>query len=951
MAGAFFDSADWFSSPDAQGAIIDQEFDSAIGQTPDYQGADPATQADMKLAYKQLVEEGAAQSKYNPATIEGTANQRAANNAGAIENAATAAGRSTASSAYRAINMADDLAGKVDKNYAKHLSLYAEKQRNLPMTKASKELGLDMAQWRKEYDAGGIVDKAIASAKLAGKIITNPEAIIQTGAESTGSLAASATGAFVGAEAGAAIGSVVPVAGTATGAAVGAPVGMFLGSAQDAATSKMGDRIIEALTKQGIAPTESNIQMFMDKNPGLVEKSQQDAVKYGTILGVIDTAMGGLFSRFATLPTRAARKEAMRSIDDAGRAMLAEKAKELGVSATDLTEDFINAGAKDILASQSFKSKLGYKSASYGGEVIGEPISEAAATAGVGETNTAENLIMETVGGIGAGPVGASINTTAMGTKLAGNKTGEFIKKIINNTPESKSMEAQQRQKMEEAQAQYDLDIKGKNIQDVAKTDPRDAKVDIWADPKHKDYDPVKAVKVIAKAEDLDTALIDKARGIQNDFRAQILGLGQELGGLIEKRQELDAAGQDTSNITAQIDRAEKILNIKKLTFKDVTAQVTLIKNRDQALTQAKEISPIDPETATPAEISTHITDSLGSSGNKFAATDAHIDKLLTRTDLPATQVAVLNNMKEANAARQTVVENAKVKNADQVANDIYHGMENSNFKGIDAYQRGVASHAAAGRIAEAQKQLDGLIKFRDAHQEKLTKISELYAVVKEKGVAGFTSEQAQTYKAMQRENPKFYLHPITSQNMEASISREVTALNAEVKLAESVLAGSKFQTKATPSSEGSSASTINPPQPTVEIPAVTNPVIKETADAVSPLPGTRSKREPLPPVRKDVENATQTEKVSSETPIQPTSEVTQKAQQEDDSIVINEEINESTLEEITDSFTGNLEELPVNYVDATGTEIINKPYHQAITELDIEIQEAEEILKCFKTK
>jgi hypothetical protein len=788
----------------------------------------------------------------------------------------------------------------------------------------------------------------------------------------------------------------------------------------------------------------------------------------------------------------------MRSIDDASRAMLAEKAKELGKPLTELTEDLINGRAGNILSQQTFKSKLGYKSASYGGEVIGEPISEAAATLAVGDELTAEDLIMETIGGVGAGPVGASINTTAMGSKLVSNKTGEFVKKIVNSTPESKAIEAQQRQEMEEAKAQYDSDIKGKSFKDVEETDPRDVKVDAWADPKNKDYDPVKAVKVLAKAEDLDTELIDKARKVQNDFRAHILEIGQEIGGLIEKRQVLTEAGQDTTNISAQIDRAEKILNVKKLTFKDVSAQVTMMKNRDQAVAQSKEITTIDPETASPEEVSRHITDSLGSSGNKFAATDEHIEKLLGRKDLAVEDVTVLKNMKDANAARKLVVENAKIKTADEVANDIYHGVANSDFKGIDAYQRGISNHTESGRIPEAQKQLDGLIKFRDDHQQKydaMVDIFETMKTAKDKNnpESALSPTQLATYRDMQAKakvvGKAFSIHPIKSHNLIPMIGQEVAALNAEVKLAESVIEGKQSKIKATPSPKVSSAPTIDPDVKETkngnlsEVPRVgpawkqVSPVredvaVEETAKfaknvfSITPkqsadkkasvkasiatqfigfgegivgkngitsstedyreqagqyantgnyseqdvifvsVPGLRGNET----VRRTQQNRTIKEAAKAleagatlitdnkdyvesskynegerrlaqyltskgyqysertvngqvlgvwrknaatpTSPINSSSSASTEAPATPSTTSVDQdstpETKEVTDEQIAASFSGNIEDLPVTYVDAHGATVENKPYKEAIQDIDAEIQEAKNILDCF---
>ena len=833
------DYPEWFTdTPDVQSATIDENFNRLFGNDPDFLNADPATQANIRQAHLQLVQEAALKSKHNPSKFEAARNQAQTDEGTFLGNFTRTLKRSHEDTLRRGLMLDDVVPGnQLDADFAAQAVKYFEKRTEAPMTAERKQLAQDMAKWQKNTEHGTFWDKTKATGTLVKDIVTNPGGVMDVAAESAASMSVIGAGAAAGSAVGAGVtavtgGLAAPIAPAFTAA------GMWGAETADAASSKFMEKLQGRLQEAGIAPTESNIQMFLDKNPELVEQDKQDALKYGGVLGAVDVALGGFFSKLATLPTRAARKAALASAEAApARAMLAEAAQATGKPIEELTEDYVNRLAADALGARTFKQKLGTAGTAYVGEIASEPTSEAIATASIGEENTAENLIYETLGGIGAGPYGAAINTAALGTKLAANKTGEFTQKLLASTPETKATVAAQEQAFEQAKQQSRAAAEFAYKKTVAETAPDDTRVDDWANPEHPDYNPIKAVAVLAKAQDTDVTALDKARAVANNMMVEIQNIDAEMAMVEEKQKEAQAAGDKGKVLLLgdELKRLSDTIEYKAATRQKVMTQVDLMKNKAIAAAQTKDIKPIDIETATPEEITDHITESIGSHGNKNAAKNEDIQALLKRQDITTEQRTLLSDTLKANVARQQVEETAKSsKSMVDVANDIYRGMQGSEFKGIDSYMQGITYYLQKGDTESATKQLEGLKRFRDAHQTKAEQTKDLFETYKKKATEArnyaieeiYSPEQQKVYRSMQKENPKFYVANETIKLVTAE-AQEVAALNAEVTRAESLM---KLKTAPTPATESQIAESILPESPAIEEPVQETPNLPEEA-------------------------------------------------------------------------------------------------------------------------
>lgn len=771
-ARAISDSPDWFNKDipdDNREAAIELDFERLMSGNKKYQQADDVTKEDFRLAHRQLVEEAALNSKYNPLNQQRVIDQDAADKNGFVTNLLKTGKRSLEDTASRTM-MLDDLVGRPDDNYATQVAKYLQKQSAAPMTQERKKLAQEMKLWDERTDKSGIVGDVMATAKL---IANNPGGLLDVAAESIGSMASMAAGA----EAGSAVAAGVTAA-TGGWAAPAAPfitgAGMFTAEAADAASAKMVEKIQLALDKQGIAYTPANIQAYLDNNPEAITGIQKDSAKYGGVLAAIDVAMGGFFSKLASLPTKAARKTAMRSMDDAARAMLAAKAADIGVSVEKVTEDFINHGAKQILDARSFKSKLGSKILSYAGEVAGEPLSEAGASASIGDVS-AVDLMYETLGGIGAGPIGASINTAAFGTKVAKDKTKAFAEQILTSTPETR--EAIQQLKTETQTAKIQKDARNeagfkKDIESVTADDPR---IDEWADASNTEkYNPAKAVAALSKLTDNKEA-VNKAEAVYFETHKSALEVNERLTALTEKGEE---------NLTAQ-----ERLQYKELT-KQMDAKVALLNQiRPQILTmrEKRKAASIEVETATPEQVTSHVTETYGSS--QASLNIQQLDTLLSRNDLPDTQRTLIQAMKEAEEARQTIVTSSSPttsrKSLEQVREDVYSGTK--EYKGIDAFKTAIANflHPTVNKQDQALKELEGLKAFRDSHQSKLTKLSEAFEEVSK--VAYDPQTQSRPEVKVVVGGRTYTIHKNSGRLIEA-VSNETIALQKEVIAAETLI-------------------------------------------------------------------------------------------------------------------------------------------------------------------
>jgi len=956
-------------------ATIAADFEQTMGKHESFLKADAATQELYRTAHKQLIEERELKSPDNPLNQQRKADQATTDNQGFALNLKDTLKRSLLSAASR-IPMVDDLVGQVDNDYPTQVANYLNKEDAAPLTREMKQLAHDMKVWGERTDASGFLGGVKASAQLVGDIVKNPGGVLDVAAQSIGSMASMGAGAKAG--------SLVAAGATAATGGWAAPAapfitaaGMFTAEAADAGSAKMVEKIRGGLDERGIAYTPANVKMFMDQNPSLIKEYQADALKYGGILGAADVAMGGFFSKLATLPTRAARQAAMRSVDDVGRAMLAARAAEKGIPLKTLTEDFINAGASKLLAERSFKKKLGSAVTSYAGEVASEPLSEAAATGGIGEEIKAEDLIYETLGGVGAGPIGAGINTAAFGSKLAANKTGEFTKKLLTATPESKAAVEAIKTDTEKAAAQKEARNEHGFKKEVAEVALGDARIEEWSDPVHENYSPVKAITSLAKFADNPEAAV-KAEELYASVKADWLATEEKIVALRDK------GDQKTLQEKAQMAALVKQHEIKGEVAVQMSRQLLVIRELNNKVSTEKETTPLDVASATTEEVINHTTETYGSS--KASLSIQQLDQRLAKPDLPEVERTLLQAKKETVAARQVIESAIKQrpvtdgKTAEAVHEDVYRG--DKDFRGIDSYRQAIANflNPAVNNVEGAKKQIQELAKFHDAHQDKMKQITEAFDKVSQIVFDPKTEPRPTIHLKIQGKNYKIHKF---SGKLVALVANEADALQKEVTFAESLLTA-----RTTPVQANTS---VAPTTPAVSQPVALDPVVesktrKYARNAVATLAEGKTTPAILRQKEKQLnvkygpeavrvfqeELALATEEAAA-LPVEPSSiedvtPVTQSETEEsnktspvvektEDAKSPTKEIKESTVADNTATVSGDISAEPIDpgYLKIQFTDIdgqqVEKTYNEAMIALTQEILEAESILNCFNGK
>lgn len=770
---ALSDNPQWFDKGipnENREAAIELDFERLLGNDKDYLNADAATQQEYRAAHRQLIEEAALKSKHNPLNQQRIEDQKAADRNGFIANLLDTGRRSLASTADR-ITMVDDLTGKPDQHYATQVATYLQKQSAAPMTRERMQLAQDMKLWDERTDKSGFLGDVAATAEL---FINNPAGILDVAAESIGSMASMAAGAKAGSAAAAGLtaatgGWAAPAAPFITGA------GMFTAEAADAASAKMVEKIQTVLDDKGLAYTPDNVQMLLDKHPDLIEQVQKDSLVYGGVLGAVDVALGGFFSKMASLPTKAARKAAVRSMDDAARAVLSSKAAELGVSVEKVTEAFINNTARQTLAARSFKSTLGSHALSYAGEVASEPASEYVASKSIGDV-TAEDLIYETMGGIGAGPIGAAINTAAFGTKLAKDKTKAFTEKIITSTPESRETLKQLKTETKADKARSDARNQYDFKKDVAEVEVDDPRIAEWSDASNKEkYNPAKAVAALSKFTDNKEA-VNKAEAVYYEIHKAALEVNDKLTVFTEKGVEnLDAQEkQQYAELTKQMNAKVALLN--------------QIKPQIMQMRETRAANKIEVKTATPEEVVARVAETYGSS--QASLNINQLDTLLSRNDLPDAQRSLIQAIKEAEEIRQTIETSRPARSSSktlaQVRDDVYSGTK--EYKGIDAFKTAIANflHPSVNKQDLALAELESLKKFRDSHQKKQQKLTEAFEKIKQASFDPQTESRPEI--KVYAGGTAYNIHRNSGRLIEA-VNNEAIALQKEVVAAEKLIA------------------------------------------------------------------------------------------------------------------------------------------------------------------
>jgi len=782
----------WFSDstqPEQQEIIIQQDFDKLYGNNTIYQQASPEIQERIRLSHRADIEAQAYESEYNPRHQKARINQIQTDNSSWFANALTDV-KESHKEGLAIIPLVNDLLpdGTFDPDAAEQFANVIQRRQQRGVSREKAELNFDTDKMLQvlDNDDTPVWKKALAIAKYIGiDLPSNIPGIIQIGAESSSTL----TSGLIGGK----LGSVVPVVGTALGA--GTTMGAHSG------ILKLIEKVENLLNENELPPTTANIALVLKKNPDAIKEIQKASSIYGGTMGVMDTLLAGVTGKVATLPARSAQAQARRSlgaeavgrIESAAVERAALTGRPLAQVTKELTDDVINTTARINLNNRSFKAKLGHKLTAYGAEIASEPITEATATASIGEDIDAKDLIYETLGGIGAGPYGVAVNTALFGTKVAGNKTAKFTEGLLNASPESRALKKEDRAKLQALSNMSNVEVKEpkykKEIESIEV--PTDERITEWANPESEKFNPIKAVDALSKFTDTDS--VNKAKEVFNNYVGTFKNIQTELREVKaqiektkedpkltsnEKKVELFKLTQHENSLSGQLEVSVNILD-------NVQAKISNMNKRIKAEDSKKETTPIDTKTSPQQDIVNNVVDSFGSHLQDKQLTEIQIKEIENRPDIDKPTKDLVKSINEVNIQRNVL--NKLPKTMSEVRGDIYDGLRTSEFKGIRAYKKGISDFLRSGNVAKAKSELEGLVRFRDSHAAKAKAVNEAYEQYQKNPSKAIT---------LQFKDETLTIFK-TSGNLINHINEEAKALELEVRASESLLS---VQTTSSPS-------------------------------------------------------------------------------------------------------------------------------------------------------
>lgn len=827
------DSKAWFTlNKNQQQRVIDSDFNDSFanGKNPIYNNATQAVKDKLKLAHKQVMEEAAYKSEFNPSNINARAAQENADNSGILANFVTQIKDSHTSLFDRTALLAKITAngGIADADDIKAMARYYEKQNSHIETTQTKELAAALKPGIDQWALPGVKNKLEALRTFVTEAVKNPVGVLDVGAKSSSSMTNMGLGAWGGGKVGAGVGALTsPVTGPAgpvTGAAIGSKVGAGTAATIDATSSKFFELLSARLKEKGLEPTETNLALALNDEAWRNQAFKTSAT-YGAALGAGELILGKVTTSLGNLSKVNALKTARAGLSEVDDTAIAALAQRSGKTVEATTESFVNNKAATILAAQSFKRKATGKMVAYGGEVISEPVGEFAANVAAGEKNTVENLVYETLGGVGTGPFGAALNTSLHGTKLVTDKAIETGKGVLTSTPETKAAAVERKDAIQAATILSRTEVLHKYDDKIAAIDPDSEEHANLSNPDHPSYNPIIAIDAVIKLN--DPAAHSKAQTIANDYTTKALAVSQQFKDL---RAKITQEGyKPTKQEVDELEDLHKLggitMGIANKLWKRVDTIQTNIAN------QAAPASPIDFTKDAPEDIIVKLG-SHGTRRTKEAPTVADITTALQQPDINPIVKKALIVHKDALVARQSI-EEIQAKSLDGVSTDIYNGARGSYFKGIDAYQQGIKHFLdpRVNNVAKAQTELDGLRKFSEAHTLKADMVTKAYEAMTNPKKKDQLTPEVQQYLT----DNNIEIHPVLSKNYVPTIQKEAAALQKEVKLAEATFKALSPKTNTTLSTAPKSTA-INAPAKPVVAPVTPAPVAKPKLDNLSKL-------------------------------------------------------------------------------------------------------------------
>ena len=735
MDFSFINDKRWFQeTPETQQRMLDNAFQRDVASDKRFSNETPEVQETMRKNYMQQAESIAYYSPANPTNIEANRNQSIVDSQSFLPIAGDKF-KNSFKSLGTAISIADDMmAGEFDDNTAKKLANDIARQRSAGIPKKQKELMAELNVAAKEFDTAKTTwSKTKAFLGGIGDIVTNPVGSVYTGLDSISSLGTSLAGGKLGAKTGAGVALLAGQVGPQVGApeelatvpiasSIGGTLGVFLSSLPASAQAKFQEDVLSELESKKLVPNEKNIQkLLQDKNftETAIDRAQKYAANIGAGEAFTSLVLGGL--------------------------------------------------QKPFLAPTTLSSNLAKKAGLFSLETISEGGVEALAQTAIGDDVNMEEVFAEMAGGFGMAPVSTAIDKSIFAGETVGKIGRDQFKKAI--TP--KSEEHKQATKLKK----YDRSFEATQDKDL----PADTNISEFTNPEHKNYNPIKAINILANSKDIDS--VDKAKDIANDYDENIVQKHyDELDALALKEKEGTLTSEDVKRFK-QLQKADKDIAIvqNKLT----KAIQSLEKQSIEKIQQETDITPIDPKTSTDEDIKDNIIKSFGSHGGKNTANNDDLIKASKRTDLSKDIKSMMQSVINMNISSQNL-NDFKIgpgKTMAQVSTDVHKG--SGNFKGIDHYLSQASQHIQSGNIAGAKKAVTGLTSFANKHNNKAQILSEIYQDVigAKKAKPATVSE----FKEMQKKNPNLRIEAYSG-NMVKMIQLEAETLNNAVKVANSLV-------------------------------------------------------------------------------------------------------------------------------------------------------------------
>jgi len=705
------------------------ELQAIAGKNPDTMNAWQDTSAQSDYVLGSFLDRMAIERKFAAEHEQGRGiiNHYEGPSRGSLENLKNLAIESF-KSAGEAVRLSNDVANdKVHSNTAKILADSALRAAQQYTPEPSQRVNAMAEGVRDRFNnAQGFGETALAIGKgitdTLGEVVTNPEGVVQTFAQSAGNALPVIAGTIAGSKAGAALGTVVaPGAGTLAGAgtgAVGGFIGSFFSSLSIEAGAKLSEEANAELVRLNLEPTEANFAAILaDKT--FTDPAFKDA--RGKALGTagVDSLLQVAGGKIATGPARTAQKLAHMK------------------AAADAPQEVIDALTHIELRKMSLGSKAKAHVNSYGVELISEPISELAGQLNTDDKVDAGELSKEFLGGIGSSIVGKHVDTAVFGTKLAAGATAATVGVVpgiakaavegaVNTVQDLTTKKTAFRDQMDELHKATSVVGYGDKVTSLAQS----GDISKHIDPDTDDYNPHLAIDALAainrspdtayetKAENLDQAL-----SITNKFAL-------ERKTRMDFQEELEAKNK-AKNPDDLITKQEQVMlrDLRRVADGDSLYLTKLEKITEslskagQSIDESKSLLDEAAKASTPEEGIAVLKRIFGSNGGgSIDSLGSSIEAIKSHPNATPETVSFIKDAQEFSHA-YTALNRTYADTSQEVNDNILKGSD--GYRSIESYTKNVAGALNNGNESFATKELGKLNAFA-THQR--TKVNTLTA-------------------------------------------------------------------------------------------------------------------------------------------------------------------------------------------------------------------------------